>query len=163
MLTGLYIDLDGVLADFDAAFPAVFGLDHRSMADKEMWTHINGHPTFFLDLPPCEGALEFFHDIRKLRPVVLTACNASNYANVALQKRQWVRRHLGRDVPVLPVNGGIHKPLFMHSPGDILIDDYRRNTEAWASHGGRPILHRSWSATRAELKAMVGPFTGARA
>ena len=33
----IYVDLDGVMADFDAAFPALFGLDHRLLADDEMW------------------------------------------------------------------------------------------------------------------------------
>lgn len=155
MQARLFLDLDGVMADFDAAFPSVFGLNHRDMADKEMWGHINGHPTFFLDLPPCPGALEFYHDIRHLQPVVLTACNASNYVNVARQKREWVRRHLGRDVTVLPVSGGVHKPLFMHARGDILIDDFRRNTEAWEMAGGRAILHRSWGVTRSALTNMV--------
>lgn len=27
----LYLDLDGVMADFDAHFPATFGLDHRGL------------------------------------------------------------------------------------------------------------------------------------
>ncbi|WP_251275596.1 hypothetical protein, partial [Enterobacter hormaechei] len=43
----IYVDLDGVMADFDAAFPALFGLDHRLLADDEMWGHINNHPSFF--------------------------------------------------------------------------------------------------------------------
>jgi hypothetical protein len=43
----LYLDLDGVMADFDGTFPAVFGLDHRDMADDDMWLKINGHPSFF--------------------------------------------------------------------------------------------------------------------
>ena len=54
----LFIDLDGVMADFDGAFPAVFGLDHRSLADDDMWLHINGHPSFFRDLPPMAGGDE---------------------------------------------------------------------------------------------------------
>lgn len=150
-LPRLYLDLDGVMADFDSTFPQVFGLDHRTLADDEMWARINTHPNFFRSLPPMEGALEFFAEIRHLRPIVLTACPKSNYAHVAEQKREWVREHLGAEFHVLPVWGGASKPLFMHAPGDILIDDYRRNTEAWAAAGGRAILHRGWDTTRAML------------
>lgn len=60
---------------------------------------------------------------------------------------------LGADTVVLPVMGGSNKPLFMHQAGDILIDDFRRNTEAWAAAGGRAILHRNFPDTMAQLRA----------
>ena len=148
----LYVDLDGVMADFDGAFPAVFGLDHRSLADDEMWGHINGHPSFFRDLPPMAGAVEFFRSVEHLSPVILTACPKSNYAHVAAQKRAWVRAHLSRTCLVLPVMGGRHKPLFMHQPGDVLIDDFGKNCAAWTEAGGIAIKHEGdWTATREAL------------
>lgn len=153
----LYVDLDGVMADFDGAFPAVFGLDHRSLADDDMWLHINGHASFFRDLPPMDGAIEFFRSIEHLRPVILTACPKSNYAHVAAQKRAWVREHLSSTCLVLPVLGGRHKPLFMHQPGDILIDDFGKNCAAWTEAGGTAIKHEGdWTATRAALAAALG-------
>jgi 5'-nucleotidase len=151
----LYLDLDGVMADFDANFPATFGLDHRSMADDDMWATINAHPSFFRDMPQCPGALDFFNEIAALNPIILTACPRTNYAHAATQKREWVREHLGEDLMVLPVMGGRNKPLFMHKPGDILIDDFRRNCEAWTEAGGVAILHRNFTDTRAALAAHI--------
>ena len=148
----LYVDLDGVMADFDGAFPAVFGLDHRSLADEEMWGHINSHASFFRDLPPMLGAIDFFRSIEHLEPVILTACPKSNYAHVARQKRAWVRAHLSQTCLVLPVLGGRHKPLFMHQTGDILIDDWGKNCVAWTEAGGVAIKHEGdWDRTRAAL------------
>lgn len=148
----LYIDLDGVMADFDGAFPQVFGLDHRSLADDEMWGHINGHPSFFRDLPPMRGAVDFFRCVEHLNPVILTACPKSNYPHVAAQKRAWVRAHLSQTCMVLPVLGGRHKPLFMHQAGDVLIDDFGKNCIAWEEAGGVAIKHEGdWAATRAAL------------
>ncbi|HEY1033962.1 MAG TPA: hypothetical protein VGE09_03160 [Pseudoxanthomonas sp.] len=152
----LYVDLDGVMADFDGAFPQVFGLDHRSLADDEMWLHINGHPSFFRDLPPMAGAIEFFRSIEHLNPVILTACPKSNYAHVAAQKRAWVREHLSATCWVLPVLGGRHKPLFMHRSGDVLIDDFGKNCAAWIDAGGIAIKHDGdWTSTRASLDAAL--------
>lgn len=148
----VYLDLDGVMADFDAHFPAVFGLDHRSMADDAMWATINAHPSYFRDMPPCVGAVEFFKSIEHLRPIILTACPKTNYVNAATQKRAWVREHLSPHVTVLPVMGGRHKPLFMQESGDILIDDWRKNTEAWEAAGGIAILHRDFATTLNELR-----------
>lgn len=151
----LYVDLDGVMADFDGAFPAVFGLDHRSLADDEMWSHINGHPSFFRDLPPMAGAVDFFRSIEHLNPVILTACPKSNYPHVAAQKRAWVREHLSASCLVLPVLGGRHKPLFMHQLGDVLIDDFGKNCEAWSEAGGVAIKHEGdWKITGLALRSI---------
>lgn len=147
----IYLDLDGVMADFDAHFPTTFNCDHRSMADDDMWAQINGHPSYFRDMPVCPGAIEFWDTIRHMEPIILTACPRSNYAHVARQKREWVRQHLSCGAMVLPVMGGRNKPLFMHEPGDILIDDFERNTKAWEAEGGIAILHRSFEQTERAL------------
>lgn len=149
----LFLDLDGVMADFDAHFPAVFGLDHKSMADDAMWERINGHPSYFLDMPPCAGALDFWLSVEDLDPIVLTACPRTNCANAARQKRQWVRKHLSGEMLVLPVLGGHNKPLFMHQTGDILIDDYAMNIAVWQKAGGFGILHRDFTTT---MSALIG-------
>ena len=154
----LYLDLDGVMADFDAHYPAEFGQDHKSMADDDMWAKINAHPSYFEDMPLCPGAADFFAEIRQLKPIILTACPRTNYAHVAGQKRRWVHKHLGKELTVLPVMGGHNKHLFMHAPGDILIDDYEKNCAPWRKSGGFAILHTSFDATRAALAA-IAPFT----
>ena len=159
MTRRLYLDLDGVFADFDAAFPAVFGMDHRSMADDDMWSRINAHPSFFRDLPLCAGAYAGFRALAEFSPTILTACPRTNYAEVAGQKRDWVRFHFGSGVTVLPVMGGHNKPLFMHSPGDVLVDDYRKNCDAWAKAGGQPVLHRSWPESVALAEAAMSKET----
>lgn len=154
-LPRLYLDLDGVMADFDAHFPVQFGVDHRRMADDDMWAKINAHPSYFRDMPQCPGAKAFFDKIEWLNPIILTACPKSKYANVARQKRAWVREHLSKTCDILPVLGGRNKPLFMHSPGDILIDDFRRNTKAWEEEGGFAILHKDFDTTRDKLEAEI--------
>jgi 5'-nucleotidase len=151
----IYLDLDGVMADFDAHFRELFGLDNRSMADEAMWEKINSHPTFFRDMPVCEGALAFFHDIERLYPTILTGAPSSNFENAARQKRAWVYEHLSEQIPVIPVRGGKYKPLYMSAPGDILIDDYDRNTRLWTEEGGVSILHRSFDETRKALEALI--------
>ena len=153
----LYLDLDGVLADFDAAFPSVFGMDHRSMADDDMWAKINAHPSFFRDLPLCPGAYDAFWELADYEPIILTACPRTNYQHVAGQKRAWVREHFGPHVTVLPVMGGHNKPLFMHSEGDILVDDFRKNCDAWEKAGGVALHHRSWPESIGAIVEAIQP------
>jgi 5'-nucleotidase len=158
MTRRLYLDLDGVMADFDAFFPALFQVSHRDLLDQEMWDRINAHPSFFEDMPACPGALDFYARIASYEPIVLTACPRTNYASAARQKRNWVRKHLGAHVTVLPVMGGYNKPLFMHARGDVLIDDWRKNCEAWGQAGGLAIHHQrnGWKDTFTALEHVWG-------
>jgi len=66
---------------------------------------INGHLSFFRDLPPMAVTLEFFRSVEHLNPVILTACPESNYPRVAAQKGAWVRERLSQTRVVLPVLG----------------------------------------------------------
>lgn len=164
----IYVDLDGVMANFDAHFPALFGVDHRSLLDDEMWEYINNHPSFFRDIPLFEGALDFWDFVVNLTwelsledPIILTACSKMNYANVAKQKREWVREHLefgyGYTIEypmVLPVMGGRNKVLFMHDQGDVLIDDWEKNTIPWDEAGGNAILHTDFPTTMWKLETI---------
>lgn len=155
MTRRLFLDMDGVLADFDRAYEERFGAHPRSHDDKVLWANIDGCEEFFRSIHPCAGALDFYASVKHLSPAILTACPKTGYEKAAQHKREWVREHLGPDVTVLPVMGGANKPLFMHAPGDVLIDDYRRNTEAWAAAGGVAILHRDWNATRIALDVFI--------
>lgn len=145
----LYLDLDGVMADFDAYFPERFGVSHIDMPKKEMWKYIASDPSFFYDLPPMPGALEAWGSwIKWYSPIILTAASASHYKSVAAQKREWVRKHLGRGVQVVPVHDGLEKPLVMRERGDILIDDWSKNIDAWNAAGGLGIKHEhNWEET----------------
>jgi hypothetical protein len=149
------LDLDGVMADFDAHFPDVFGLDHKSMADEEMWNKINAHKSYFLDMPLCDGADAFYAEVEHLEPIILTACPRKNYANAAQQKRQWVRDNLSPDATVLPVMGGHNKWLFMHDAGDVLVDDYAKNIKPWVKAGGAGVLHKNFDETSRQIAAII--------
>lgn len=152
--TSFFFDLDGVFAGFDQGFPLIFGQDHKAIPEDEMWALVAARPTFFFELPLMEGAAEFFADYAYLRPFILTACPKVCFADAAAAKREWVQKHLG-DLHVIPAWGGKNKPLYMHRPGDVLIDDWEANCIAWREHGGRAILHRSFDETRKALDAIL--------
>lgn len=153
-MTRLYIDLDGVMADFDKYFLQQFGVESSKLDDPTLWKWINGHGNFFLNLPICEGALNFFNLVKHLNPIILTACPKSNYTTAAVQKRQWVYKHLSQDVTVIPMMGGKNKFLFMHSPGDVLVDDFEKNCIPWRKHGGIAIQHKTFEDTSSQVEAI---------
>ena len=70
---------------------------------------------------------------------------------------------VGKHVTVLPVMVGHNKGLFMHAEGDILIDDFITNVDAWRNLNGVGILHTysAWDLTYYELKrALVARVPG---
>ena len=152
-MTRLYLDLDGVLADFDTYFEEIFGVHPRKTTDAFVWSSINSHKNFFSELPLFEGGKEFFDRVNfiGLELAILTAAPKSNYHEAAKQKRQWVYKHICPHVTVLPVYGGKSKPLFMHSPNDILIDDFAVNCNNWRKAGGRAILHTDFKSSLGKL------------
>lgn len=157
MMPTIFVDLDGVMADFDKTFPERFLKDHVPMTKKEMWDHIHSVPDFFVNLPLMPGALEMFDEIvyRYGKPFILTACPSSRYHNVAAQKREWVRNHLGGDIIVMPAHGSEGKPAFMHQKGDILIDDWGKNCLAWEAAGGVAIKHEKPNETLKQLHKAI--------
>jgi 5'-nucleotidase len=151
----IYLDLDGVLADFDTHFVEYFGVDPQSLDDDVMWGMINGYHDFYANLPLMKDAMELFDKIAwnlEYDVTILTACPRSNYRNAAIQKRAWVRKHLSEMITVIPMMGGVNKAMFMHEPGDILIDDMEKNCKAWEEMGGKAIIHKNATDTITKLK-----------
>ena len=153
----VFVDSDGVCADFETAYEDFFQHRHDSVADAEMWKNINAHGQFFANLPLIPGTLDFIRDVRVTHDVViLTACPKSDYQRAALQKKEYFKK-VDPDLIVLPVLGGKNKYLFMQKPGDVLIDDFEKNIEPWNAAGGFGIVHKNWVDTAAILKGYLFP------
>lgn len=133
----LFLDLDGVLADFDRGVVAVTGQRPESLSAREMWRELSRHPDFF-------GTLEFMHDAQALwafcaphRPTILTGLPLGSWAPE--QKRRWVARMLGADVPVIACMA--RDKARYASPGAVLVDDREKARDPWEAAGGTFILH----------------------
>jgi 5'-nucleotidase len=152
----IYLDLDGVMADFDKGFRGRFRAEPNNFSDSEMWKMINSYETFYADLPLMPSAIKLFEKLTdSFDVIILTACPRSNYTKAALQKKDWVRKYLSKDITVLPVLGGKNKALFMHEPGDVLIDDMEKNCKAWEELGGIAIQHESVDDTLFRLNEIT--------
>jgi 5'(3')-deoxyribonucleotidase len=148
----IFLDSDGVCADFDALYEAEFGHAPNAVHDDQMWANINAHGNFFSSLPLIDGTLDFIKKFQKTHNIViLTACPKSDYQRAATQKKAWFKTIVDPDLIVLPVLGGKNKYLFMQKPGDVLIDDFAKNIAPWNEAGGFGIVHTDWATTTEAL------------
>lgn len=146
----VWVDLDGVLADFDGGFARAFGVDPASTGDEGLWRLIDSRDGFFASLPPVDGSAAFFASVRELSsragrdgPRVLTACPVGPLrARVIAEKRRWVAKLIDASVEVVASDFGGCKSRHMRSTGEILIDDWRPNIEGWRASGGVGLLWR---------------------
>lgn len=133
----LFLDLDGVLADFDRGVVAVTGRRPEELPPPAMWRALARHPDFF-------NTLEFMADGRTLwdycapfAPRILTGLPLGSWAPD--QKRRWVARMLGAEVEVITCLAR-DKARF-GGPGTVLVDDRGSARAAWEAAGGAFILH----------------------
>jgi hypothetical protein len=153
----IFLDLDGVMADFDAHHLACSpgGVKLNYDADKaKWWSVVMDTPDFWLNIPLKHDARKLWNFLMRTRlPVeVLSAPSVSDRERAIAQKSEWVRQHLCTEVP-LNFREGAQKHEFA-APDAILIDDWDSNVRRWAKAGGIAILHRTAEDTIAQLRAL---------
>jgi 5'(3')-deoxyribonucleotidase len=141
-----FIDLDGVLADFDAFVLKNMGrtFNHQDgPADTQMWDFLSSVENMYFKLEPTPYAFKLFDLVMENDPnaEILTAIpRRTSMPSAEQDKRDWVKKYFGD----IPVNiGPYSKDKWKHADcGDILIDDRKDNIEAWVTKGeGVGILH----------------------
>ena len=156
----LWLDLDGVLADFDKRAREMCGdaiVDDKARGD-ELWSIVHKDPHFYRDLENCVGMPSLWYHARKtgLEVKILTAIpRRTTMPEAEADKRDWCSRFLGADVPV--EIGPYSRDKWKHcKPGDILIDDRADNIDDWVKKGGGVgILHTSVKSTLEQLDALM--------
>ena len=142
-MTRLYLDCDGVLADFDGAFRERFGTTPRVYEDRHgtraFWRDLQREaPQFFLFLPLLPDARELFDAVAHLRPTILTGVPHGGWSEP--QKIAWAGVHF----PDTPVITCLAREKHWHCrPGDVLVDDRGKYRTLWEDAGGVFVLHRS--------------------
>lgn len=138
----LFLDLDGVFADFDGFIQKEFGIENNRENDErpDFWDIVRGYPgRLYFDMEPFPRASELFESLRQFAPIILTGCPWS-ISTAAGDKREWVKKFIDPDVGVVCCKSR-NKRLYA-KPGDILLDDWNKYRDLWEGAGGRFILHR---------------------
>ncbi|WP_287360681.1 hypothetical protein [Mesorhizobium sp.] len=153
-MTQLFLDCDGVLADFDSAFAAHFGHPPRvyeaQKGSNTFWRDIQHEAKdFYRHLPLMADARALYDAVAHLRPIILTGCPLGGWAEP--QKLAWAAEHF----PGVPMITCMSKDKRTYCrPGDILVDDYLKYRDLWEGAGGVFIHHIDAASSLAVLAAL---------
>lgn len=151
----LFVDLDGVLVDFEKGFEQAFGIRHDSVPENIMWQMINERERHWHDLPAMPGAIRLWTRLIAFKPTILTGCPRSiGFKHADAGKRAWCERELTYETPVITC-ASRDKPKFMVKRGDVLIDDMTKNTYRWELAGGRAIHFENAEQAIAKFEAIL--------
>ena len=148
----IYVDMDGVVADFDKRFTDLAGMSPEEFKAKQgtkgFWDFIDEENKikFWVGIPPMPGASELINFVSKHDYEMLTAPSIKKQSR--LGKNLWIRNHTGDIFPSKPrVNFKAAKEKHLIKPQltkfDILIDDRAATIDNWNAAGGNGILYKS--------------------
>lgn len=154
----LYLDMDGVVADFDEYAARTLGVPSSAgIYPDEIWYKLAENARLYRDLKPTTYASQLVYHCEQF-------CNKKNYELKFLSavpkgndvpwafydKVYWARNYFAT-IPVM--FGPYSKDKWQHcQPSDILIDDRASNIDEWRAAGGIAIHHTNIDTTLAQLQ-----------
>lgn len=122
----LFLDMDGVLADFESGLARVSDEVKREYAcDEKGKPHYDDIPGLFALMDPMPGAIEAVNRLSEKYDVYALSTAPWHNPSAWSDKLQWIKRHFGE---------ALHKRLILShhknlcaSPGAYLVDDRDRH------------------------------------
>ena len=159
----IYVDMDGVLADFFGEWKKLVGKDWRELDKDEIepaLKKIRDEDKFWLNIPLTSNAKNLLGIIKQVKgDYKILSSPLANDPNSEPHKREWIEKNLDF-FPPTEVIITKDKAKYATNPDgtpNILIDDYGVNIAAWESAGGIGFKHKDhkFERTAKKLKAEI--------
>ena len=138
----LFLDADGVLANFDEGAKRLLGMDVRAFEARHgrgnFWKRLANAKDFYGTLPEMPDARLLFDGVKHLKPTILTGLPLGNWA--APQKVKWAAEHF----PGVPIITCMARDKHRHMRRrDVLVDDRENHRAAYEAAGVVFVHHTS--------------------
>lgn len=141
--TEIYVDMDGVLADFFGEWTRLMNVDHWSKIDTDglpqALQKIRDTDEFWLRLPILPQAKELLTLIKNIKGEYnICSSPLQDDPNSEPHKREWIKKNLSF-FPPKNIYITHNKPQYAKNKDgtpNILIDDFGRNVKQWEDAGG---------------------------
>jgi len=146
----LFLDCDGVLADFDGGVREILGMSPHAFearhGKRAFWREIARTKDFYARLPLTADARTLFDGVAHLDPIILTGLPLGNWA--APQKVRWAEEHF----PGTHIITCMARDKYRHMRGaDVLVDDRLDHCDKWEAAGGIFVHHQDAPTSLAKL------------
>ena len=137
----LFLDADGVLADFDEGASRLLGMRARDYIAKNgrsaFWKRLAKARNFYGSLSELPDARRLFDAVKHLEPTILTGLPLGNWA--VRQKVEWAAQHF----PGVPIITCLARDKHKHlHRGDVLVDDREKHRGAYEAAGVVFVHHK---------------------
>lgn len=142
----IYVDMDGVLADFFGAWKKLIGKDWRNIDDiDDALQRIRDKDDFWLKIPKTNNAMNLLGLVKKLKGKYnILSAPLANDPNSEPHKREWIKKHLKAFPPskvIITADKAKYATTADGTP-NILIDDFGQNVNKWVAAGGVGFKHK---------------------
>jgi 5'(3')-deoxyribonucleotidase len=143
----IYVDMDGVLADFFGDWAKLMGKDHWTKIDNIMpaLQKIRDTEDFWLNLPLTDNAKNLLTLIKDVKGEYnILSSPLPDDPNSEPHKREWIKKNLNFFLPkqVIITHDKAKYATTEDGTPNILIDDYGQNIQKWESAGGVGFKHK---------------------
>ena len=155
----IYLDMDGVIADFVKRYKEQYHMEPREAEKKKEFNKFfdefiatKQFQTLEL-MPNAMMGIEFLRKASVPTQILSSTANEERYDEISKQKMVWLQTHGITFTPNF-VPGKRHKWKYA-APDKIIIDDTASVIDDWRKAGGIGILHTDWTTTIGILKMYV--------
>ena len=145
----IYVDMDGVLADFFGEWAKVMKVDHYSKIDNvdinDALQKIRDTDDFWLNLPLLPQAKQLLELIKKIKgSYSICSSPLADDPRSEPHKREWIKKNLSFFPPKNVIITSNKPKYATQSDGtpNILIDDFGKNVNAWEAAGGEGFKYK---------------------
>ena len=147
--SNIYVDMDGVLADFFTEWGKLMGKDNwRDIGIEQIpaaLEKIRQTENFWLDLPLTKNAKNLLNLIKDIKgEYSICSSPLPGDPNSEPHKLEWIKKHLNFFPPkdIIITHDKTKYATQKDGTPNILIDDYGKNINAWEAAGGVGFKHK---------------------
>ena len=156
----VYVDMDGVLADFDSKALEITGGQYGSpeFSNSKFWKRVYQYNSdvepFFQNLPKMSGADDLINFLTSnFKNVSILTATGTTPKDAAQQKRAWIEKYYP-GIKVITVISSREKAIYAN-PRSVLIDDREKAIDPWKKAGGIGVLFQSTSQAINDLNELL--------